>query len=185
MKQQPRIGLMAGALVLAFLFGGASVAHGEHERKSKSFRGTFRGPHGQFSISIGSPAYPVGSYAPYGYRVYRRQRYGYGFDTPGFFCRPHRLRHSHWIPVERYRSRWIVAERRYAAYDRYSGDPYYDAGYADPYSNGYSRGTHACWDACPIHHPAPAHACWDACPTHHPAVVGHVHSEDCGHDYDD
>jgi len=186
MKQGSRIATMAGALALAFLLGGASVARGEHERKQrKSFSGTFRGPHGQFSINIGSPGYSAGSYAPYGYPVYRRPSYGYGFESPAFDCRPHRLRHSHWVPVRRYRSRWIV-EPRYASYDRHYGDPYSGAGYDDPYSDdGYRGGRrHACWDACPVHHPVASHDCFDGCPIHH-AAAAHVHSEDCGHDWDD
>mgnify|MGYP003289163131 CR=1 FL=1 len=120
MKRALRIGLgIAGFLgVLAFVNVSAASADG--------FSGTFRGPHGQFSIHIGSPTYPVGSYAPYGYRVYERPHYGYGFDTPIHYCRSHRLRHSHWVPVRPYARRWLIIERP-GYYER----PYYERRYDD------------------------------------------------------
>jgi len=125
MKRSTRIGLGVGALAVGLAFAEVSAARAD-------FSGTFRGPHGQFSIQIGSPGYPVGSYAPYGHRVYRRARYGYGFDTPSNYCRSHRVRHSHWIPVRRFKRRWVVVEHPIGTvdrgYDRYRGgyDPYYD-----------------------------------------------------------
>lgn len=94
------------------------------------FSGTFRGPHGQFSIHVGSPSYPAGSWAPYGHRVYRRPSYGYGFDSPAFDCRPHRTRHAHWVPVRRHHSRWLVVEQPVVVVER----PYYEPeayGYGD------------------------------------------------------
>ena len=83
----------------------------------------------------GSPAYPVGSYVPYGYRVIRQPRFGYGFYSRPFACRVHGVYHSHWIPVRSYGRRYIVVERPIAVVDRrppcqpdgaYCGDPYYD-----------------------------------------------------------
>jgi hypothetical protein len=79
--------------------------------------------------------YPVGSYVPYGYRVHRRQRLGYGFHSPAFACRAHGVRHAHWVPVRRVRTRWVVVaqpvlvEQRYD--DGYYGDGYYDDGYRE------------------------------------------------------
>jgi hypothetical protein len=110
-------------------------------------QGRFRVPHGRISIGIGapyyrggyyggyygSPAYPVGSYVPYGYRVIRRPRLGYGFYY-----------RSRWIPVRPYGRRYIVVERPVVVVDpryddryyrgsrpcqpdgAYCGDPYYD-----------------------------------------------------------
>ena len=88
-------------------------------------QGRFRLPHGSISIGVGdpyyrgrysggyygSPAYPIGSYVPYGYRVIRRPRLGYGFYSPAFACRAHGVYHSHWIPVRSYGRRYIVIER--------------------------------------------------------------------------
>lgn len=115
--------------------------------------GRFRLPHGEIAIGVGdpysniyygAPAYPIGSYVPYGYRVIEDPRFGYGFYSPAFVCRLHHVRHRHWIPVRRYSRRWIVIERPYfggRAYRRdhygrryddrylgqgYRGDPYYD-----------------------------------------------------------
>lgn len=118
MKQSTRIGLGVGALAIGLAFAQVPAARAD-------FSGTFRGPHGRFSIRIGSPGYPVGSYAPYGHRVYRRAHYGYGFDTPVVYCRSHRVRHSHWIPVRRHQRRWIVVDRGNGR-DRGGYDPYYD-----------------------------------------------------------
>ena len=46
-------------------------------------------PHGR--LVIGHPAFHTGAYVPYGYHVYGRPGYGYGF-----------LYRSRWIPVRRY-----------------------------------------------------------------------------------
>lgn len=126
MKKIKRIGLGVGALALGLSFAQVPAARAD-------FSGTFRGPHGRFSIQIGSPRHPVGSYAPYGHRVYQRANYGYGFDTPVIYCRSHRVQHSHWIPVRRHQRRWIVVQRPIVVVDRgyddrYRGgyDPYYD-----------------------------------------------------------
>jgi hypothetical protein len=65
-----------------------------------AFGGTFRGPHGSFSIG-GGPFVPrVGAYVPHPFvqRVYLSPDYGYGFEYD-----------SRWIPCRRYGSRWIIA----------------------------------------------------------------------------
>lgn len=126
MKRITRIGLGAGALVVGLGFGGVSAARAD-------VSGTFRGPHGQISIQIGSPRHPVGSYAPYGHRVYQRPQYGYGFETPYDYCQSHRVRHSHWVPVRQHQRRWIVVQRPILIDDRGYGDRYrgYDSDYDD------------------------------------------------------
>jgi hypothetical protein len=66
-----------------------------------AFGGTFRGPHGSFSIGVGGPFVPrVGAYVPHPFveRVYLSPDYGYGF-----------VYDSRWIPCRRYGSRWIIA----------------------------------------------------------------------------
>jgi hypothetical protein len=68
-----------------------------------AFGGTFRGPHGAFSIGVGGPFVPVvGAYVPQPYidQVYLSPDYGYGFEYD-----------SRWIPCRRYGSRWIIASR--------------------------------------------------------------------------
>jgi hypothetical protein len=121
--------MVATAVLAAVVFLTAPVAQAQVR-----FEGRFRLPHGNIAIGVGDPYYrsyfPVGSYVPYGYRVIRRPRYGYGFY--------HR---SYWVPVRRYRTRWIVVAepvfverydpRPYVYRDRYldqgyRGDPYYD-----------------------------------------------------------
>lgn len=66
-----------------------------------AFGGTFRGPHGSFSVGVGAP-FSVGAVVPYPYvrRVYLRPDYGYGFYY-----------NSDWIPCEPYGSSWIIAQR--------------------------------------------------------------------------
>jgi hypothetical protein len=135
MKKSQRIGLGIVGLVAVLAMAGAPAA------KADGFAGTFRGPHGEFSIHIGSPSYPIGSYAPYGRRVYRRDHYGYGFDSPIFSCRTHRIRHAHWIPVRRHHTRWLVVERPIVVVD---DGRYYGRGYRDDYRysdryDGYDR----------------------------------------------
>ncbi len=66
-----------------------------------AFGGTFRGPHGSFSVGVGGPFRPVvGAYVPYPFvdQVYLSPDYGYGFEYD-----------SRWIPCRRYGSRWIIA----------------------------------------------------------------------------
>ena len=119
--------------------------------------GRFRLPHGDVAVSVGDryrdpysgggyyghSRYPVGSYVPYGYRVIQRPRLGYGFGSPAFACRVHRAHHSHWVPVRRVRTRWVVVERPVVVverrYERRYDDPYYtgrrydDRRYRDDY----------------------------------------------------
>ncbi|HEY6065966.1 MAG TPA: hypothetical protein VIY96_07395 [Thermoanaerobaculia bacterium] len=134
--------MIATAALAAAVFLAPSTAQAQVR-----FEGRFRLPHGNIAVGVGDPYYrsyfPVGSYVPYGYRVIRRPRYGYGFY--------HR---SYWVPVRRYRTRWVVVEQpvyveryvrrpycgdcrdgyardRYGYRDRYidqgyRGDPYYD-----------------------------------------------------------
>jgi hypothetical protein len=136
--------MVATAVLAAVVFLAAPAAQAQVR-----FEGRFRLPHGRIAIGVGDPYYPgyyggpyfpVGSYVPYGYRVIRVPRYGYGFYN-----------RSYWVPVRRYRTRWVViaqpvlVERPY--YDRgYRGDPYYDfnreywdRSYRNPYPNPYDR----------------------------------------------
>jgi len=106
------------------------------------FEGRFRLPHGEIAVGVGdpypayygSPYFPVGSYVPYGYRVVRRPRLGYGFYSPEFSCRTHHAYHAHWVPVRSYRTRYVVVERPV-----YVGGPAYDDGYyrGDRYRDRY------------------------------------------------
>ena len=84
-----------------------------------AFGGTFRGPHGSFSIGVGAPFVPVvGAYVPQTYisQVYLSPGYGYGF-----------VYNSRWIPCRPYGSRWIIA-----------GAPIvYSAPYVRTYGYGY------------------------------------------------
>jgi hypothetical protein len=84
-----------------------------------AFGGTFRGPHGAFSIDVGPFVPQVGAYVPSPYfdEVYLDPDYGYGFYYD-----------SEWIPCIRYGSRWIIAERP-VVYGRGA----YGYGYARPY----------------------------------------------------
>ena len=108
-----------------------------------AFGGTFRGPHGAFSIGIGGFEPRVGAYLPSPYydEVYERPDYGYGFYYD-----------SQWIPCERVGSRWVIVDRpvvyqRPIVYERNYGyrqqyvRPYRDYGYVRPYrDNGRSFG---------------------------------------------
>ena len=138
MKRAIRTAVVSAAFAGALLF--LAPSPGEAQVRVE---GRFRLPHGRISIGVGDPyyrggyygypAYPVGSYVPYGYRVIRRPRLGYGFYY-----------RSRWIPVRPYGRRYIVVARpvvvvdpryddryyrdgRYYRQDgAYSGDPYYD-----------------------------------------------------------
>jgi hypothetical protein len=135
MKKTLRIAVVSAAVLAALLFLAPAPAQAQVR-----VEGHFRLPHGDVAIGVGDPyyrggyygyhRYPVGSYVPYGYRVIRQPRLGYGFYSPVFFCRTHRLRHSHWVPVRSYGRRYIVVERPIVVVDRrdgsYRGDPYYD-----------------------------------------------------------
>jgi hypothetical protein len=94
----------------ATIAAGSAYFAAEPARADVSFQGTFAGPHGFFSIGVGSPRFPVGSHVPRGHRVFHRARYGYGFWSPAFVCSTHHARHAHWIPVRRHRARWIVVD---------------------------------------------------------------------------
>jgi hypothetical protein len=142
---------VAGAVVLSM----PSAAQGQVR-----VEGRFRLPHGDVAVSVGdpyydpyygggyyggayygAPAYPIGSYVPYGYRVIEVPRLGYGFYSPVFACRLHHAHHRHWVPALRYSSRWVVARRPYfggpAYYRRgYDGRRYTNRGYED---RRYSR----------------------------------------------
>src|SRR5437867_2309928 len=122
--------IFAAVAVGALLLSTPSSAKGQ-----VAFGATFRGPHGQFSIGIGNPAFPVGGYVPYPYasQVYQSPDYGYGFYYD-----------SQWIPCEQYGSRWVVVERPVFygggyGYDR--GYRYYDRGY-----RYYGRDSFRRWD---------------------------------------
>jgi hypothetical protein len=96
-----------------------------------AFRGTFRGPHGAFSIGVGPFVPQIGAYVPSPYydEVYLDPDYGYGFYYD-----------SQWIPCTRYGSRWIIAERP-VVYRRpaiYGRDYAYGHGYVRPYRD-YGR----------------------------------------------
>ncbi|HYR45975.1 MAG TPA: hypothetical protein VER78_03125 [Thermoanaerobaculia bacterium] len=68
--------------------------------KAQAFGGTFRGPHGSFSIGVGDPFVPeVDAYVPDPYveDVYYEPDYGYGFYYD-----------SQWVPCRQYGSRWII-----------------------------------------------------------------------------
>jgi hypothetical protein len=87
-----------------------------------AFGGTFRGPHGVFSIGVGGPFVPVvGAYvpAPYFDQVYLSPDYGYGF-----------VYDSRWIPCRRYGSRWIIAGSPVAFHRPFIG---YGHRYVRPY----------------------------------------------------
>ena len=90
--------LAAAATAAVVLFSVPSSAKGQ-----VAFGGTFRGPHGAFSIGVGGPFVPqLGAYVPSPYydQIYLDPDYGYGFYYD-----------SQWIPCTRYGSRWIIAER--------------------------------------------------------------------------
>ncbi|HEV8608741.1 MAG TPA: hypothetical protein VGS98_01545 [Thermoanaerobaculia bacterium] len=138
MKRAIRVTMIATAIaaVVGFLTPSAAQAQ-------VRFEGRFRLPHGDIAVGVGDPGYygspyPVGSYVPYGYRVIRRPRYGYGFYSPSFACRSHRVYHSHWVPVRRYRTRWVVVAQPVLV-ERYARRPYFDGGYRDGY-DGYRDG---------------------------------------------
>jgi hypothetical protein len=115
MKRAIRIAMVPAAVAAVIVFSTPSAAQAQVR-----FEGRFRLPHGDIAIGVGdpyvhygAPAYPIGSYVPYGYRVIEDPRLGYGFYSPGFACGVHRVYHRHWIPVRRYATRWVVCERPY------------------------------------------------------------------------
>lgn len=153
--------------------------------------GRFRLPHGEIAVGVGDPyygrrygggghygyhRYPVGSYVPYGYRVFRRANLGYGFHSPVFACRDHRVRHSHWVPVRRHRTRYIVVAQpvvveRYVERRPYRDDVYYDDGYArDGYYDEGGRDPYYDFNR----------EYWDRS-YRNPYRRGHVHTDACRH----
>jgi hypothetical protein len=152
MKRAIRIAMVAAAIAAAVVFLTPSAAQAQVR-----VEGRFRLPHGDIAIGVGdpyydryyddiyygAPAYPIGSYVPYGYRVIEDPYFGQGFYSPVFVCRAHHVRHAHWIPVRRYSRRWVVIERpifgpRYYSrrdgrrYDRrYTDRRYSDRWYGD------------------------------------------------------
>lgn len=129
MKTRIRIALASAALVAGLAVAGSSPAAAQ-----VAFSGSFPLPHGRISVGIGSPAFAVGSYVPYGYTVIEDPAYGYGFYYGGT-----------WIPVQPYGSSWVIVSRPYYpshAYVRpYYGRSYYGRPYsARPYSGYGYRG---------------------------------------------
>jgi hypothetical protein len=154
------------------------------------FEGRFRLPHGDVAVSVGDrygrdryyyghSRYPVGSYVPYGYRVIERPRLGYGFASPAFACRAHRVHHSHWVPVRRARSRWIVVEQPVLVVERR-----YERRYDDRYYTG-RRYDDRRYRNEPVYGEDPYYdfnrEYWDR--SYGPGARQHVHSDSCGHRY--
>ena len=170
MKRAVRVPMVIAAVAAVVVFLAPSAAQAQVR-----VEGRFRLPHGEIAVGVGdpyydhvyygAPAYPIGSYVPYGYRVIEDPYLGHGFYGHASFCRIHHVRHAHWVPVRRYARRWVVIERPYFShrysrrgydgdrysrrYDRryrdgrrYSGDPYYDfnrqywdRSYRNPYNH--------------------------------------------------
>ena len=119
MKKAIRLSVMSAALA------GVLLVLAPPAQAQVRVEGRFRLPHGSISVGVGdpyyygSPVFPIGSYVPYGYRVFRQPRLGYGFYY-----------RSRWIPVRPYGRRYIVIERPIVVVDRgydgpYPGDGYY------------------------------------------------------------
>jgi hypothetical protein len=119
------------ALASATMVAGLAVAGARPAKAQVEFHGSIPLPHGR--LVIGHPSFRVGGFVPFGYRVYSRPGYGYGF-----------LYRSRWIPVRRYSNRWVVCESpEYAygydgAYDGSAGDYAYDPGYVEYYGPRYT-----------------------------------------------
>jgi hypothetical protein len=120
----------------ATIAAGSAFLASEPARADVSFQGTFFGPHGSFSIGIGSPRFPVGSLVPRRHRVFHRADHGDGFWSPTFVCSAHHARHAHWIPVRRHRARWIVIDHYDGhdyGYGRYTRRHDHRYRFSDPY----------------------------------------------------
>jgi len=115
MKRTFRIALASVAMVAGLALAGSKPAKAQVSVSVPL-------PHGR--LVIGHPAFHTGAYVPYGYHVYARPGYGYGF-----------LYRSRWIPVRRYSNQWVVVASPAYAYG-YSPDYAYD-GY-DGYGDGYA-----------------------------------------------
>jgi hypothetical protein len=122
MSKAIRVPVIIAAVAAVVVFLTPSTAQAQVR-----FEGRFRLPHGDIAVGVGdpyydryyddvyygAPAYPIGSYVPYGYRVIEDPYLGHGFYGPASVCRVHHVRHAHWIPVRRYARRWVVIERPY------------------------------------------------------------------------
>ena len=100
-------------LVLAAAAAGALLVLVPSSAKGQvAFQGTFGGPHGSFSIGVGSPAFPVGAYVPYPYvrHIYLRPNFGYGFYYG-----------NSWVPVQAYGNQYVVVQQPVV----YGARPYY------------------------------------------------------------
>jgi hypothetical protein len=98
---------ISNGLLAAMAAGALLLTTPSSARAQVAFGGTFVGPHGSFSIGIGSPAFPVGGYVPHPYaqQVYFVPGYGYGFYYGAQF-----------IPCERIGPRWVVVSAPFAHY---------------------------------------------------------------------
>ncbi len=100
-----------------------------------AFGGTFRGPHGSFSIGVGGFEPIIGAYVPSPYvdQIYYLPDYGYGFYYD-----------NEWVPCQQYGSGWVISaapffvERPFVRRYGYSR-PYYTRPY---YGRSFGRG----WD---------------------------------------
>jgi hypothetical protein len=103
---------ISNGLLAATAAGALLLATPSSARAQVAFGGTIAGPHGSFSIGIGSPVFPVGGYVPYPYaqQVYFVPGYGYGFYYGAQF-----------IPCERIGPRWVVVSAPFGHYGRYYG----------------------------------------------------------------
>ena len=87
--------ILAVAAIAAVLLALPSSANAQ-----VAFGGTFRGPHGSFSIGVGGFEPIVGAYVPSPYvdQIYYLPDYGYGFYYD-----------NDWVPVEQYGSGWVIS----------------------------------------------------------------------------
>jgi len=134
MKRWMGIALGPAILALGLLFAVPAPMSAQ-----VSFYGSFPLPHGRIAVGVPGPLFRVGAFVPPGYAVILDPTYGYGFYYG-----------DQWIPCERDRGGWIVAQapydygvRPYRAapryrygYSRYGSDSH---GYARPYRT-YERG---------------------------------------------
>ncbi len=121
-------------VVSAAISAGLAVTGSSRVDAGVSFTGTFPLPHGQISIGIGDPYFPVGAYVPVGYQIYARSGYGYGFAY-----------NNRWIPVQPYGHVWRVCGSPYfndIYYPQVYYDPYYGVGYGGYYGGYYVRPSH-------------------------------------------
>jgi hypothetical protein len=118
MKKSLILAVAAGATVLVALPSSANA--------QVAFGGTFRGPHGSFSIGVGGFEPIVGAYVPSPYvdQIYYLPDYGYGFYYD-----------NDWVPVRQYGSEWVISgspffvERPFVRHYGYYSRPYYSRPY--------------------------------------------------------